>query len=905
MKHRITLFTALLFTAIGLNAQVTIVDFEVDGVGYTPSTTGGSSFIDVFNRINDDLAGVTNEDGYYWAMEDFDGDPSLQLDQIDISSATAFTFSIDLLAHHYLDWDTTDELLITYSVDGGAYQNLMWVQSIPDGDIYNSLAAVDSDFDGDGECENKLPAITQGENAGCTVSSSNFETFSTSSIPVSGSTLDIILQFNGLTATDEGIYLDNITISQESGTPTPIITTSPSGLSGFTYEEGSGPSTSQSFDVSGNNLTADITVTPSTNYVISSDNSTFQSTAITLTQSGGSVPATTLYARLKAGLSAGDYNESIVCSSTDATDKNMSVSGSVTLPPQSVSTLSALRAGTDDNSTIYTFTGEAFVQAINSYNGQKYIQDATGGILIYDASGNITTSFSQGDCMTGITGTLTTSNGMLRFIPSADASLVGSPSSAQPAAQVITVDEFNTNFADYEAELIQIVSVTFSSTGTFQNGSNYDFSDASASAVMRTDIWNVDFINSAIPTIPGSITGVALEYNGTAQIVARSSADLVFIAETPTIVVDPSALSNLSYTEGNGPSTSQMISVSGSALEGNITVTPPSNFEISEDNSAFQTTAITLTPTDGAVSGSIYVRLVSGLAIDTYTGDITLSSSGASSQTVSLDGEVTEEVELADFVLINEIDADNVETDDAEFIELYDGGVGNTALDGLVIVLFNGSDDQSYDAIDLDGYSTDANGYFVIGSALVPNVDYDYFTTNGLQNGADAVALIVGDAADYPNDTPIPAASSIQDAVVYDTSDSDDVGLLTLLNVDEPQLDENAWGNKDDVSLGRWTDGAGGKRNTSTYEICWPTPGGPNNYGVATSVETPVAQINVFGGNNSIIIESGVAPVSIYGLDGKLVFQGTTLNSRTEISIERQGIYFVRVKDTTAKVIVR
>ena len=31
-----------------------------------------------------------------------------------------------------------------------------------------------------------------------------------------------------------------------------------------------------------------------------------------------------------------------------------------------------------------------------------------------------------------------------------------------------------------------------------------------------------------------------------------------------------------------------------------------------------------------------------------------------------------------------------------EFIELYDGGTGNTALDGLVVVLLNGSDDQSY-----------------------------------------------------------------------------------------------------------------------------------------------------------------------------------------------------------------
>ena len=54
-------------------------------------------------------------------------------------------------------------------------------------------------------------------------------------------------------------------------------------------------------------------------------------------------------------------------------------------------------------------------------------------------------------------------------------------------------------------------------------------------------------------------------------------------------------------------------------------------------------------------------------------------------------------------ILINEIDADTPGTDSAEFVELTDGGVGNTALDGLVLVFYNGSNDQSYAAFDLDG----------------------------------------------------------------------------------------------------------------------------------------------------------------------------------------------------------
>src|SRR5262245_32143728 len=78
----------------------------------------------------------------------------------------------------------------------------------------------------------------------------------------------------------------------------------------------------------------------------------------------------------------------------------------------------------------------------------------------------------------------------------------------------------------------------------------------------------------------------------------------------------------------------------------------------------------------------------------------------------------------AQTILINELDSDTPGTDAAEFVELYDGGVGNTSLTGLVVVFFNGSaaNDASYAAFDLDGFSTNASGYFVLGNAAVPGV---------------------------------------------------------------------------------------------------------------------------------------------------------------------------------------
>ena len=65
-------------------------------------------------------------------------------------------------------------------------------------------------------------------------------------------------------------------------------------------------------------------------------------------------------------------------------------------------------------------------------------------------------------------------------------------------------------------------------------------------------------------------------------------------------------------------------------------------------------------------------------------------------------------------ILINETDADTPSTDTAEFIELYDGGLGAQSLNGLSLVLFNGNGDASYKSISLNGFQTNADGYFVV-----------------------------------------------------------------------------------------------------------------------------------------------------------------------------------------------
>ena len=217
MKKSIILIFSLLLIVSFIFAQSTTIDFETLGDGYTPSATEGTGTTDVFNRA--DVTDFGGNSTFIWAVETISGDPSITLNQIDITGSSSFTFSIDFLTPNSNDWDSTDELLITYSVDGGASQNLIWVQA-DDDDNYNEPAQLDLDFDGEGDDGQELPAITDGHSAGV---GSNFATFSRSNIWINGSNLVITLQFNGLTSTDEGIYIDNITITQSTDIPNIII----------------------------------------------------------------------------------------------------------------------------------------------------------------------------------------------------------------------------------------------------------------------------------------------------------------------------------------------------------------------------------------------------------------------------------------------------------------------------------------------------------------------------------------------------------------------------------------------------------------------------------------------------------------------------------------------------------
>ena len=173
-------------------------------------------------------------------------------------------------------------------------------------------------------------------------------------------------------------------------------------------------------------------------------------------------------------------------------------------------------------------------------------------------------------------------------------------------------------------------------------------------------------------------------------------------------------------------------------------------------------------------------------------------------------------------LLINEVDSDTPGTDAAEFVEIINGGLSGVPLSGVSLVFFNGNGDVSYFALDLNPLVTLPPGeYYLIGNPAVPNANQT-FDPALLQNGPDAVALYQAPASSFPNGTPVTAANLL-DAVVYDTADADDAGLLNVLTPGEAQIDEGS-GTSAAVSISRVPEGAGGPRETDFYTTTIPTP---------------------------------------------------------------------------------
>jgi hypothetical protein len=403
-------------------------------------------------------------------------------------------------------------------------------------------------------------------------------------------------------------------------------------------------------------------------------------------------------------------------------------------------------------------------------------------------------------------------------------------------------------------------------------------------------------------TFPGVATPGTLQFSNAAYEVSEDAGNAII---SVTRLAGNSGAVSVSYTTGDGTATpgADYTTASGTIdFEDGDSSTKTFMVPILEDTLEEDSETVTLTlsgPTNGATLGS------------PSTAVLTIHDNDA-----QID------------VIINEVDSDTPGTDVLEFVELYDGGIGNTPLDGLVVVFYNGNGDVSYASFDLDGRTTDANGYFTLGNSAVAGVDL-IFNGNLLQNGQDAVAIYEADATDFPNGTAVTTAHLI-DAFVYDTNDADDPGLLVLLNSGQPQVDENGGGSGDTQSSQRCPNGTGGARNTNTYRQFAPTPDAANTCGVATAIALKIHEIQGDGlasphvgqlvettGNIVTALDSngfflqmpdGLGDGEVLTSDGIFVFTGSapTVQVGNEVTVEgevREFFTMTEIVDPTVTLI--
>lgn len=495
MKQLLILLT--LFVGLQGYSQTNVYQetFETDANGTNYNTSidefsDGST--DYFTRTDgSDIAGSVQINGvegsFFFGAQDIDGEGAtlpvtLSTAQIDVSGFSNLDLAV-LLAEDSdlpdLDWDDDDYVHFTYTLDGGAPQDLLWVESTGSG--FNNEAAIDTDFDGVGDG---------------TVLTENLSEF-TAPIDVSGaSNLEIQIEFQ-LDSGDEDIAIDNLRVV-DGFTASPSLTvTNPS--DGETFV----PGTTQ-VDVEFN--TANTSASDQVNIDVNGNVTQDISSPFPIQTADGQSYSVTL--DLVSGGNVVD-SESLTFDIATATQ---------------VPDVATLRNGAQDG-TLYELTGEALLTYQQGFRNQKYIEDATAGILIDDLAGNITTTYDVGDGITGLIGEVTEFAGVIQFIPLGDPGAASSTNNTI-TPQVITINEFNTNFEDYESELVAFEDVTFTTadgTLTFSNGDTYPIEDVNANSTLVEALFNMAYTDTTVPTNTVNVAGLASEDSGELRILPRDN----------------------------------------------------------------------------------------------------------------------------------------------------------------------------------------------------------------------------------------------------------------------------------------------------------------------------------------------------------------------------------------------
>ncbi len=421
------------------------------------------------------------------------------------------------------------------------------------------------------------------------------------------------------------------------------------------------PSVAQSLSVSGNGLTNNLLLTAPTGYELSSNGGTSWSTTITLTQSNGIVALTSIMVRLNAAV-MGAYAGNIKATSTGVTDLNIPVNGNAAAGPTLVvtGTLTAFAQTIGSPSVVQTYTiaGTSLTGAVTITPPDNYQVSANGGATWFSQSAplvltqtagvlNITiisvrlnagiAGVYAGNIVNNSTGSNTINIPVTgTVVPPPALGVTGTLNAfAQTRGSASAVQTYvinGTNLTD-NIRITPPDGFEVSANGTTWWGTATPLVLTPANGVVNTVV-SVR-LNAAIAgNYSGNITQVT---TGTAVVTIAVTGTT---SNPPAVIVNKN-LHDFSQSLGS-PSAMQVINISGQYLTGNITVTPPDNYELSLDGITWTGKAnpVILTPATGTLAiKNIQVRLNAG-ALGSFNGTMTIGTNGATAISVLLEGVV-------------------------------------------------------------------------------------------------------------------------------------------------------------------------------------------------------------------------------------------------------------------------
>lgn len=188
--------------------------------------------------------------------------------------------------------------------------------------------------------------------------------------------------------------------------------------------------------------------------------------------------------------------------------------------PVEVANIAAFKAGTENQ--LYHITGDVNYVFRNGKN--LFVQDATGGLLIYDNTPyTITTEYQEGDVISGLYGTLVEYNGIMEMYPTLNTA-EGVAGSVTPVE--VTVAELLANPVQYVSNLVLLRDGQFAA-GSFNTSAatNVNFSQNGSTIVVRNNYKTVSATFTGGES--ASVVGLVTLYNGVPQLYPRSNADII------------------------------------------------------------------------------------------------------------------------------------------------------------------------------------------------------------------------------------------------------------------------------------------------------------------------------------------------------------------------------------------